>query len=116
MAPHRPRKSAPKEYATDEEDVITYDVEEEELEPDPTVRFTIKEAYKCNLTKPSNALHPRRTLDICSDGRSPVPRDCNCNFYICPVVVYNERNLLGASLTPPKRVTRSHAWKKALHP
>ncbi|GFT57455.1 hypothetical protein TNCV_4515501 [Trichonephila clavipes] len=50
-----------------------------------------------------------------SDGRSPVPRDCNCNFYICPVV-YKERNFLGASLTPPKRVTRSHPWKKALHP
>ncbi|GFT17785.1 retrovirus-related Pol polyprotein from transposon RE1 [Trichonephila clavipes] len=26
-----------------------------------------------------------------SDGRSPVPKDCNCNFYICPaLVVYNE--------------------------
>ncbi|GFU39972.1 hypothetical protein TNCV_1001841 [Trichonephila clavipes] len=37
---------------------------------------------------------------------APVPKDCNCNFYICPVVVYNERNSLGASLTPPKRVTR----------
>ncbi|GFV94598.1 hypothetical protein TNCV_3826651 [Trichonephila clavipes] len=32
MTPHRPRKSAPTEYATDEEDMITYDVEEEELE------------------------------------------------------------------------------------
>ncbi|GFS51671.1 hypothetical protein TNCV_613571 [Trichonephila clavipes] len=53
---------------------------------------------------------------IISDGRSPVPRDCNCNFYICLVVVYKERNFLGASLTPPKRVTCSHAWKKALHP
>ncbi|GFY03762.1 hypothetical protein TNCV_4550991 [Trichonephila clavipes] len=50
------------------------------------------------------------------DGRSPVPRDCYCNFYICPVVVYKERNFLGASLTPPKRVTCSHASKKALHP
>ncbi|GFW53339.1 hypothetical protein TNCV_4075601 [Trichonephila clavipes] len=36
MAPHRPRKSAPTEYATDEEDMITYDVEEDELEPDTT--------------------------------------------------------------------------------
>ncbi|GFY16137.1 hypothetical protein TNCV_3531401 [Trichonephila clavipes] len=26
MAPHRPRKSAPAEYTTDEEDMITYDV------------------------------------------------------------------------------------------
>ncbi|GFV98165.1 hypothetical protein TNCV_4449221 [Trichonephila clavipes] len=32
----QPRKSAPTEYATDEEDMITYDVKEEELEPDPT--------------------------------------------------------------------------------
>ncbi|GFX69633.1 hypothetical protein TNCV_1770021 [Trichonephila clavipes] len=43
MAPHRPRKSAPIEYATDEEDMITYDVKEEELEPDPTVKFVLKE-------------------------------------------------------------------------
>ncbi|GFX64663.1 probable RNA-directed DNA polymerase from transposon X-element [Trichonephila clavipes] len=42
-------------------------------------------------------------ISINTDGRSPVPRDCNCNFYICPVVVYKERNFLGASLTPPKR-------------
>ncbi|GFW88979.1 hypothetical protein TNCV_2684131 [Trichonephila clavipes] len=31
------------EYATDEEDMITYGVEEEKLEPDPTDKFTIKE-------------------------------------------------------------------------
>ncbi|GFU73690.1 hypothetical protein TNCV_3960101 [Trichonephila clavipes] len=43
MAPHRPRMSAPAEYATDEEDMITYGVVEEELEPDPTDKFTIKE-------------------------------------------------------------------------
>ncbi|GFV80722.1 hypothetical protein TNCV_4618841 [Trichonephila clavipes] len=43
MAPHRPRKSTPTEYATDEEDMITYDGEEEELEPDPTVKFALKE-------------------------------------------------------------------------
>ncbi|GFT54769.1 hypothetical protein TNCV_5001401 [Trichonephila clavipes] len=42
MTPHRPRKSAPTEYATDEEDIITYDVEEEELEPDPTFEFAFK--------------------------------------------------------------------------
>ncbi|GFY18923.1 hypothetical protein TNCV_3876111 [Trichonephila clavipes] len=44
MAPHRPRKSAPTEYAIDEEDTITYDVEEEELEPHPTVKFALKES------------------------------------------------------------------------
>ncbi|GFS95743.1 hypothetical protein TNCV_251271 [Trichonephila clavipes] len=41
MAPHKPRKSAPTEYETDEED-ITYDVEEEELDLDPTVKFALK--------------------------------------------------------------------------
>ncbi|GFV24688.1 uncharacterized protein TNCV_881581 [Trichonephila clavipes] len=44
MAPHKSRKSTPIEYATDEEDMITYDVEEEELEPDPTVKFALKES------------------------------------------------------------------------
>ncbi|GFW23311.1 uncharacterized protein TNCV_3804101 [Trichonephila clavipes] len=43
MAPHRPRKSAPTELTTDDEDMITYDVEEEELEPDPVGKFPIKE-------------------------------------------------------------------------
>ncbi|GFX06814.1 hypothetical protein TNCV_1201311 [Trichonephila clavipes] len=43
MVPHRPRKSAPTEYATDEEDMITYDVEEEELEQYPTDKLVIKE-------------------------------------------------------------------------
>ncbi|GFX21016.1 hypothetical protein TNCV_2044921 [Trichonephila clavipes] len=42
--PHRSRKSAPTEYATDEKDTITYDVEEEELEPDPTFKFALKES------------------------------------------------------------------------
>ncbi|GFS55689.1 putative RNA-directed DNA polymerase from transposon BS [Trichonephila clavipes] len=43
MAPHRPRKAAPIEYATEEEDMIIYDAEEEELQPDPTVKFALKE-------------------------------------------------------------------------
>ncbi|GFT60405.1 putative RNA-directed DNA polymerase from transposon BS [Trichonephila clavipes] len=43
MASHRPRKSAPTKLITDDEDMITYDVKEEELEPDPAGKFTIKE-------------------------------------------------------------------------
>ncbi|GFW27182.1 uncharacterized protein TNCV_94081 [Trichonephila clavipes] len=43
MAPHKPRKSASIEYTTDDEDLIMYDVEEEELEPDPTDKFAITE-------------------------------------------------------------------------
>ncbi|GFX79943.1 hypothetical protein TNCV_558421 [Trichonephila clavipes] len=44
MSPHRPRKYAPAEYATDEEDTITYDVKEEELDPDFTFKFALKES------------------------------------------------------------------------
>ncbi|GFU06111.1 hypothetical protein TNCV_4764501 [Trichonephila clavipes] len=40
MASHRSRKSAPTEYATDEEDMITYDVEDE-LEPNPADKFVM---------------------------------------------------------------------------
>ncbi|GFV56202.1 transposable element Tcb2 transposase [Trichonephila clavipes] len=43
MAPHRPRKSAPTQLKTDDEDMITYEVEEEELEQDPPNKYTIKE-------------------------------------------------------------------------
>ncbi|GFV50928.1 hypothetical protein TNCV_2770141 [Trichonephila clavipes] len=42
MAPHRPRKATPTELTTDDED-ITYDAEEEELETDHPDKFTIKE-------------------------------------------------------------------------
>ncbi|GFV30713.1 putative RNA-directed DNA polymerase from transposon X-element [Trichonephila clavipes] len=44
MAPHRSKKAAPTEITTDDEDMITYDVEEEEeLEQDPPNKFTIDE-------------------------------------------------------------------------
>ncbi|GFS80372.1 hypothetical protein TNCV_3448061 [Trichonephila clavipes] len=43
MAPHRSRKVATTEITTDDEDMITYDVEEEELEQDPPNKFTIDE-------------------------------------------------------------------------
>ncbi|GFX46214.1 uncharacterized protein TNCV_2298631 [Trichonephila clavipes] len=42
MAKHKPRKSAPTECTTDDEDMLMYDVEEE-LEPDPTDKFVLKE-------------------------------------------------------------------------
>ncbi|GFU33735.1 hypothetical protein TNCV_2048021 [Trichonephila clavipes] len=35
MAQHTPRKPAPVEYSTDEEDMIVYDVEENEFESNP---------------------------------------------------------------------------------
>ncbi|GFW52700.1 hypothetical protein TNCV_2392801 [Trichonephila clavipes] len=55
----QPRKSAPKEYATDEEDKITYDVEEEELEPDPTFKFALKESPSSYRKGYLRALTPR---------------------------------------------------------
>ncbi|GFV10530.1 uncharacterized protein TNCV_2584241 [Trichonephila clavipes] len=42
MAKHQPRKSAPTEYTTDDEDMLMYDVEEE-LESDPTDKIVVKE-------------------------------------------------------------------------
>ncbi|GFX26910.1 RNA-directed DNA polymerase from mobile element jockey [Trichonephila clavipes] len=41
--PHRYRNATPTEITTDYEDMITYDVEEEELEQDPPNKFTIDE-------------------------------------------------------------------------
>ncbi|GFV20614.1 hypothetical protein TNCV_776591 [Trichonephila clavipes] len=49
MAKHKPRKSASTEYTTDDEDMLMYDVEEE-LEPDPTDKFVLKE-YPTNFPK-----------------------------------------------------------------
>ncbi|GFX57739.1 RNA-directed DNA polymerase from mobile element jockey [Trichonephila clavipes] len=43
MSPHRSRKAAPTEITTDDEDIITYDVEEEKLEQDPPNKFTFNE-------------------------------------------------------------------------
>ncbi|GFY09424.1 hypothetical protein TNCV_1942341 [Trichonephila clavipes] len=37
-APHRPRKSGPTEYTTDEEDMIIYDVEDE---PEPNPQYVL---------------------------------------------------------------------------
>ncbi|GFW75737.1 hypothetical protein TNCV_4429201 [Trichonephila clavipes] len=47
MAQHRPRKPAPVEYSTDEEDIIVYDVEENKFESNPDYALHPKP----NLTK-----------------------------------------------------------------
>ncbi|GFW43236.1 hypothetical protein TNCV_1349991 [Trichonephila clavipes] len=39
MAQHRPRKSAPIECTTEDQDMIVYDVEEEEIESNPDYVF-----------------------------------------------------------------------------
>ncbi|GFS93560.1 hypothetical protein TNCV_87321 [Trichonephila clavipes] len=45
--PHRSRNATPTEITTHDEDMITYDVEEEELEQDP---FILPEGYLRALT------------------------------------------------------------------
>ncbi|GFS79079.1 DDE_Tnp_IS1595 domain-containing protein, partial [Trichonephila clavipes] len=49
-----------------------------------------------------------------SDGRSPVPGDCNCNLYICPVVVYNERNFGGCVSLPHRKGVVPNRTKEEL--
>ncbi|GFU72685.1 hypothetical protein TNCV_193721 [Trichonephila clavipes] len=49
-APHRPRKSVPTEYATDEEDMITYEMEEDELESNPQINSLWGDIGKTILT------------------------------------------------------------------
>ncbi|GFV16093.1 hypothetical protein TNCV_3378571 [Trichonephila clavipes] len=61
MAKHKPpRKSASTEYTTDDDDMLLNDVEEEELEPDPTDKFAIKECFINNPDKYIRALTPTR--------------------------------------------------------
>ncbi|GFT42917.1 hypothetical protein TNCV_1614911 [Trichonephila clavipes] len=58
MAKHKPRKSTPTEYTTDDEDLIMYDVQEEELETDITDKFAITEYHQNNPDKYLCALTP----------------------------------------------------------
>ncbi|GFV51173.1 uncharacterized protein TNCV_2013131 [Trichonephila clavipes] len=60
MAPHRPRKSTPTELTTDEEDMIMYDVQAEELEPNPVDKFAMMECFANNPSKYMRALTPTR--------------------------------------------------------
>ncbi|GFW57272.1 putative RNA-directed DNA polymerase from transposon BS [Trichonephila clavipes] len=60
MAPHRPRKSTPTELTTDEEDMIMYDVQAEELEPNPEDKFAVMECFVNNPSEYMRALTPTR--------------------------------------------------------
>ncbi|GFV20847.1 DUF4817 domain-containing protein [Trichonephila clavipes] len=60
MAHHRPRKPAPVEYSTDEEDMIVYDVEENEIESNPD--------YKLWFQQDGATCHTARaTIDLLKD-------------------------------------------------
>ncbi|GFX57730.1 hypothetical protein TNCV_1494911 [Trichonephila clavipes] len=75
MAPHRPRKSEPTEYTTDEEDMIKYDVcveEEPELNPMYVLNmdgFT----YKGELVKGHNSAFIRSKLPMLSKVFTGLP-------------------------------------------
>ncbi|GFW75892.1 uncharacterized protein TNCV_4430701 [Trichonephila clavipes] len=59
IAPHRPRKSAPTDNATDEEDMIFYDVEDG-LEPNPADKFVMGQHWRNNPDQYLHAVTPTR--------------------------------------------------------
>ncbi|GFT19140.1 uncharacterized protein TNCV_302761 [Trichonephila clavipes] len=60
MAPHRPRKSAPTELTTDDEDMIMNDVQADELEPNPEDKYAMKECFVNTHSEYMHALPPPR--------------------------------------------------------
>ncbi|GFX95943.1 hypothetical protein TNCV_2085231 [Trichonephila clavipes] len=64
MAPYRLRKSAPIEYLTDEEEMITYDVKEDEFEPNPADKYVLTEHRQNNPDKYLHSLTPTRFRKI----------------------------------------------------
>ncbi|GFU09880.1 hypothetical protein TNCV_784301 [Trichonephila clavipes] len=60
MDKHKPRKSGPTELTTDDEDMIMYDVQAEELEPNPDNKFAMKECFINNPNEYMRALTPTR--------------------------------------------------------
>ncbi|GFT82772.1 uncharacterized protein TNCV_4433651 [Trichonephila clavipes] len=60
MAKHKPRQSGPTELTTDDEDMIVYDVQTEELEPDPEDKFAMKECFISNPSEYMRVLTPTR--------------------------------------------------------
>ncbi|GFX87678.1 uncharacterized protein TNCV_2465711 [Trichonephila clavipes] len=60
MAKHKPRKSGPIAYTTDDEDMIMYDVQAEELEPNPEDKYAMIECFVTNPSEYMRALTPTR--------------------------------------------------------
>ncbi|GFS99047.1 hypothetical protein TNCV_1890551 [Trichonephila clavipes] len=52
-AKHKPRKSGSTELTTDDEDMIMYDVQAEELEPYPEDKFVV---MKCFVNNPNECM------------------------------------------------------------
>ncbi|GFU80007.1 uncharacterized protein TNCV_578871 [Trichonephila clavipes] len=60
MAKHKPRKSGPTELTTDDEDMIMYDVQAEELEPNHEDKYAMIECFVNNPSEYMRALTPTR--------------------------------------------------------
>ncbi|GFU73253.1 uncharacterized protein TNCV_493781 [Trichonephila clavipes] len=60
MAKHKPRKSGPTELTTDDDNMIMYDVQAEELEPNPEDKFAVMECFVNNPSEYMRALTPTR--------------------------------------------------------
>ncbi|GFW52411.1 hypothetical protein TNCV_2796691 [Trichonephila clavipes] len=56
MAPYRRKKPAATDYTTDEEDIITYDVEEDELEQRPNLVQKDAEIGSCAIKPYTHSL------------------------------------------------------------
>ncbi|GFU69151.1 uncharacterized protein TNCV_1516851 [Trichonephila clavipes] len=56
MAKHKPRKSGPIEYTTDDEDMMMYDGQAEELEPNPEDKYAMIECFVNNPSEYMRAL------------------------------------------------------------
>ncbi|GFV05566.1 uncharacterized protein TNCV_227771 [Trichonephila clavipes] len=60
MAKHKPRKSRTTELTIDDEDMIMYDVQAEELEPDPENKYAMIECFVNNPSEYMRTLTPTR--------------------------------------------------------
>ncbi|GFU84370.1 hypothetical protein TNCV_1252631 [Trichonephila clavipes] len=60
MTKHKPRKSGPTELTTDEEDMIMYEAQAEELEPNPDDEFAVMECFVNNPSEYRRASTPTR--------------------------------------------------------
>ncbi|GFU61048.1 hypothetical protein TNCV_4436781 [Trichonephila clavipes] len=95
MAPQRPRKSAPTELATDDEDMIMYDMQVEELEPNPEDKFGMKECFVNNPSKYMRAL----TLWVGQNTGFPVSHKTS---YPCPAVLLPPSLIIFQDVKPLK--------------
>ncbi|GFW99657.1 hypothetical protein TNCV_3418901 [Trichonephila clavipes] len=85
MAPHRPRKSTPTELTTDEEDMIMYDVQAEELEPNSEDKFAVMECFVNNPSEYMRALTPTRFRNSIGNVSTPIiGADFLYNFRLVP--------------------------------